>query len=399
MTTSRPHPSRQDGLLTYAQVGDLHLEAGGSLPNVTLAYETWGTLNEVGDNAVLILHALTGDTHVSAGHVRPGTSEQDRSYAEKPGWWPGAVGPGCVIDTDKYFVLAPNILGGCYGSTGPASPAPDGKPWGSRFPTVTIRDSVRAEKVLADQLGISSFHHVIGGSLGGARALEWALTYPSLVRSTAVIASNAAASAEVIAWGHMQNLAIRQDPAFAGGDYYGGPTPDTGLALARRIAHTTYRSAAELDYRFGREEQAATGVLAEKAVERGPYQVESYLDYHGAKLTRRFDANSYLAINEALISHDISRGRGSLTDALALSSCKWTLAYVDTDRLFYPAETQLLAASLPQPVEPAVIHSPCGHDGFLIEHQQLGAILAASLERQDAADRAGESARQLSVVA
>ena len=184
MTTENTAPNRTDGVLTYAKVGDLTLESGAVLPDVTIGYETWGTLNEAGDNAILILHALTGDTHVSAGHVRADASEQDRAYAEAAGWWPTAVGPGRVIDTDKYFVISPNMLGGCYGTTGPASPAPasidpEQKPWGSRFPLVTIRDGVRAEKRLLDQLGVTSLHHVIGGSLGGARAAEWAVTYPS----------------------------------------------------------------------------------------------------------------------------------------------------------------------------------------------------------------------------
>ncbi|WP_237209503.1 homoserine O-acetyltransferase MetX [Rothia nasimurium] len=396
MTTARPAdsaPHRTDGVLTYASIGDLTLESGAVLPDITIGYETWGTLNEAGDNAVLILHALTGDTHVSAGRVGADASEQDREAAEAAGWWPTAVGPGRVIDTDKYFVISPNMLGGCYGTTGPASPAPasidpEQKPWGSRFPLVTIRDGVHAEKRLLDQLGVTSLHHVIGGSLGGARAAEWAVTYPELVRSCAVIASGPAATAEQIAWGHMQNLAIRQDPAFAGGDYYPGPGPVTGLALARRIAHTTYRSAAELHFRFGRDAQDGHNVLHPVSAERGRYQVENYLDHHGTKLTNRFDAGSYLAINEALLSHDLGRDRGGLEKALARTVCNWTIAYVDSDRLFFPSDSHILAASLPNPVEPAVIHSPCGHDGFLIEHEQLERILATSIETQDAADEA-----------
>lgn len=382
---------RQDGVLTYAPVGDLTLESGAVLPEAVIGYETWGTLNEAGDNAVLILHALTGDTHVSAGYAGPDAPADVQKAAEAAGWWPTAVGPGRVIDTDKYFVVSPNMIGGCYGSTGPTSPAPasidpDRKPWGSRFPMVTIRDTVHAEKKLIDALGITSFHHVIGGSLGGARAIEWAVTYPDLVRSVAVIASGSAATAEQIAWGHMQNLAIRQDPNFAGGDYYDGPAPDTGLALARRIAHTTYRSAAELHFRFGRDPQGDQQTITPLSADRGRYQVENYLDYHGDKLTARFDANSYLAINEALLSHDVARGRGNLEQALALSTCRWTVAYVDSDRLFFPSDSQIIAASLPTPIEPAVIHSPCGHDGFLIEHEQLERILAESMTRQDTAD-------------
>lgn len=389
--------TRQDGVLTYAPVGDLTLESGATLPEAVIGYETWGTLNEVGDNAVLILHALTGDTHVSAGYAGTDAPADVQKAAEAAGWWPTAVGPGKVIDTDKYFVISPNMIGGCYGSTGPACPAPasvdpEQKPWGSRFPLVTIRDTVHAEKKLIDALGITSFHHVIGGSLGGARAIEWAVTYPDLVRSVAVIASGSAATAEQIAWGHMQNLAIRQDPNFAGGDYYGGPSPDTGLALARRIAHTTYRSAAELHFRFGRAPQGDQQTITPLSADRGRYQVENYLDYHGDKLTARFDANSYLAINEALLSHDVARGRGNLEQALSLSTCRWTVAYVDSDRLFFPSDSQIIAASLPTPIEPDVIHSPCGHDGFLIEHEQLERILATSMQAQDAADEARQDA-------
>lgn len=397
LADSTGHPA--DGVLTYASVGDLLLESGVTLPDVTIGYETWGTLNEAGDNAVLVLHALTGDTHVSAGRAGAGASPEESAAAEAAGWWPTAVGPGRVIDTDRFFVISPNILGGCYGTTGPSSPAPasinpECKPWGSRFPLVTIRDSVRAEKRLLDQLGVTSLHHVIGGSLGGARAAEWALTYPQMVRSCAVIASGPAATAEQIAWGHMQNLAIRQDPSFAGGDYYPGPGPAQGLALARRIAHTTYRSAAELHFRFGRDAQDEQDVLHPVSADRGRYQVENYLDYHGQKLTARFDANSYLAINEALLSHDLGRDRGGLEKALALSTCRWTIAYVDSDRLFFPSDSLIMAASLPQPIEPEVIHSPCGHDGFLIEHEQLERILARSLEAQDVADEAKPRGRK-----
>ena len=304
---------------------------------------------------------------------------------ESDGWWEGIVGPGAVIDTNRYFVVAPNILGGCYGSTGPASIIPEGYPgagehWGSRFPLVTIRDSVRAEARLARALGITSFRYVIGGSLGGARAVEWAATNPELVRGCAVIASGPSATAEQISWAHTQNLAIRSDANFAGGDYYNGPAPAAGLALARRIAHTTYRSPAELEHRFGREENRGEsvegGLLGQH---RGRYAIESYLDHHGNKLVERFDANSYLAVNEALISHDVARGRGSLSQALARTDCEWTIAAVNTDRLFFPHESHRLAEALPNPVEVNIIESNHGHDGFLIEAKQVERILACAL--------------------
>ncbi|QRZ61146.1 homoserine O-acetyltransferase [Rothia sp. ZJ932] len=385
MTIQPRNFAREDGVLRFETVGDLTLESGEVLPEVTLAYETWGELNHDASNAILVLHALTGDTHVSRGLVGGDADAKTRAYAETEGWWAGIVGAGAVIDTNKYFVVSPNILGGCNGSTGPASAAPssidpENKPWGSRFPQVTIRDTVRAEARLADALGIPSFSYVIGASLGGARSVEWAATFPDRVRGCAVIASASSATADTIAWGHMQNLAIRQDPHFAGGDYYDGAAPETGLALARRIAHTTYRSAAELDFRFGRDVQPGEQPLTSYNTGRGRYQVESYLDYQGEKLVKRFDANSYLAINEALLTHDVARGRGSLRQALEPTAhCHWLVAYVDSDRLFFPSDSHILASALPHPVEPQVIHSPSGHDGFLIETGQVERILRQAL--------------------
>ena len=382
-TVTTPAPVA-DGVLKYAEIGDVSLESGTVLPQTILGYETWGTLNEDGDNAILVLHALTGDTHVSRGLVSSGADEKTRSSAEAPGWWDGIVGPGCVIDTEKYFVVSPNLLGGCYGSTGPASIAPDGKPWGSRFPQVTIRDTVHAEALLTKQLGITSYKYVIGASLGGARSIEWAATYPELVRGCAVIASSPTSTADVIAWAHTQNLAIKSDPAFAGGDYYGTEGPVTGLGIARRIAHTTYRSAAELNFRFGREAQDGENPLPAHGEPRGRYAIESYLDYQAKKLVGRFDANSYLAINEALISHDVTRGRGTLAESLAHTDCHWLVVYVDSDRLFFPSESVVLAAELPGDVEAKAIHSASGHDGFLIETDQVEKLLADAFAEQEA---------------
>lgn len=378
-------PETAQGILRYHNIGDLRLENGTTLPEVRIGYETWGTLNTDGDNAILILHALTGDTHVSHGYAPEGAVAAVAAEIERDGWWEGIVGPGAVVDTNKYYVVAPNILGGCYGSTGPASLIPagypgEGQPWGGAFPQVSIRDSVHAEARLAQTLGITSFRYVIGGSLGGARALEWAATYPHLVRGCAVIASGPAATAEQIAWAHTQNMAIRSDAHFASGDYYNGSEPTAGLALARRIAHTTYRSPTELEHRFGRSanphETVTGGILASP---RGRYAIESYLDHHGDKLIERFDANSYLVVNEALISHDVARGRGCLTHALAFSNCDWVIAAVDSDRLFFPHEAQLLADSLPVPTDVEIIESEHGHDGFLIETAQVERILAHAL--------------------
>ncbi|MGA7205869.1 MAG: homoserine O-acetyltransferase [Specibacter sp.] len=362
------------GLLRSVPIGDLPLEGGGGLPEVTVAYECWGTLNAEGSNAVLIQHALTGSTHVSRGE-----SEED-------GWWEGLVGPGAVIDTGKYFVVSANMLGGCYGTTGPSSIAGDGLPYGSRFPFVTIRDSVAAEARLADRLGIDSWYAVIGGSMGGARALEWAVTFPERVRRCAVVASCAASTAEQIAFAQAQVLAIRQDPHFAGGDYYDGAAPIAGLGLARRIAHITYRSEAEMGARFGRAVQPGEDPLGEGRLRpaaggsvQGRYQVESYLDHQARKLVGRFDANSYIAITEALMSHDVGRGRGTLVQALARTrDVQFLVAAVNSDRLYFPAQSEELAGALPGDVKVRRIDSAIGHDGFLTEVATVGDLLRES---------------------
>jgi homoserine O-acetyltransferase len=365
-----------DGEVRSARIGDLPLEAGGLLPDVTIAYETWGTLNADASNAVLVQHALTGSTHVARG-----ASDED-------GWWEGLVGPGKAVDTDRYFVVAANVLGGCYGTTGPSSIAADGKPWGARFPFTTIRDSVHAEARLADLLGIPAWYAVLGGSMGGARALEWAVTLPGRVRRCAVVAACAASTAEQIAFAQAQVLAIRQDPNFAGGDYYDGAAPIAGLGLARRIAHITYRSGAELAGRFGREAQpgerplgpdrlrSLAGSAPSAASHAGRYQVEGYLDYQAQKLVGRFDANSYIVITEALMSHDVARGRGSLESALAAAQdVDFLVAAVTSDRLYFPAQSHELAAALPGDVAVQSIDSEIGHDGFLTETQKVGELL------------------------
>lgn len=376
-----------EGLLRRVRIGDLRLESGALLPEVVMAYETWGRLAPDGSNAVLVQHALTGDTHVTRGTAGPGASTFDRVSAEAPGWWEGLVGPGRAIDTERHFVVSINMLGGCYGSTGPSSEIPEpleyaGLPWGSSFPAATIRDSTRAEALVADALGIESWELVIGGSMGGARALEWAVSLPERVRSCAVIASTAVSSADQIAWGQMQDLAIRQDPDFRGGDYYDGVFPSAGLGLARRIAHTTYRAAPELNARFGNAAQPGEDPQAPlPGRRRGRYAVESYLDHQASKLVGRFDANSYLALNQALMGHDIGRGRGGAAQALAGTACDWLVASVDSDRLYLPSESQALAELLPGEVAHRTIRSGAGHDGFLIEHEQIGDLVRDTILR------------------
>ncbi len=355
-------PGDPVGRRRFAAIGDLALERGGVLPDVRVAYETWGTLSPSGDNAVLVEHALTGDAHV-VGDVEPGHPS--------PGWWPDLIGPGAPLDTDRLFVVASNVLGGCQGTTGPASPAPDGTPWGGRFPFITIRDQVAAEAALADALGIDRWHGVLGGSMGGMRALEWATSHPERVERALVVASTAFATADQVAWCQPQLLAIRSDPAYRGGDYYGSDDwPVTGMGIARRIAHTTYRHEGELDERFGRRPRAGEDPLGGG----GRYDVESYLDHHATKLSRRFDPNSYVVLTEAMNSHDVGRGRGGLAAALGRFRGTLHVAGVTTDRLYPMRLSEEMAAARPG-TGLSVITSRHGHDGFLIETEQVGGVI------------------------
>jgi homoserine O-acetyltransferase len=333
--------------------GPVRLERGGSLPGVRVAYETWGTLAPDGSNAVLVEHALTGDSHV-AGPAGPGHPT--------PGWWAELVAPGAPLDTGRFFVVCANVLGGCQGTTGPSSPGPDGAPWGSRFPAVTVTDQVRVEAALADSLGIRRWAAVAGGSMGGMRALEWAVGMPDRVDALFFLAAGAAATADQVGTQTTQQAAIRADAAWAGGDYLPGPGPVAGLGVARRIAHLTYRSALELDERFGTDVQ-----------DDGRYAVASYLDHHAAKLARRFDAGSYVVLTEAMNSWDVGRGRGGVAAALARVTARTVVAGVDSDRLYPLALQQQVADLLGVPLH--VIDSPYGHDGFLIEVDAVGRLV------------------------
>jgi homoserine O-acetyltransferase len=348
--------------------GGLTLEAGGRLPEVAVAYETWGRLDARAANAVLVLHALSGDSHAT-GPAGPGHPTA--------GWWDPLIGPGAAIDTDRWFVVCPNVLGGCQGTTGPASPAPDARPWGSRFPVITIRDQVAVELALADHLGIGHWAGVVGGSMGGMRVLEWAVGAPERVRRAVVLAVGAAATAEQIALCALQNRAIRADPAFRGGDYYDAPVgPSAGLAVARGIGQVSYRTANELQTRFGRDAQGF-----EDPLKGGRYAVESYLEHHGDKLPARFDANSYIVLSEAMNHHDVGRGRGGVHAALGLVEADVTVAGIDSDRL-YPVELQHeLSALLPSAPPVSVVHSDHGHDGFLLESEAIGKVIAGALAR------------------
>jgi homoserine O-acetyltransferase/O-succinyltransferase len=342
----------------------LTLESGAVLPSYRLAYETWGALAEDGSNAVLIEHALTADSHV-AGPAGPGHP--------LPGWWDGLIGAGRALDPARWFIVAANVLGGCQGSTGPASLAEDNRYWGSRFPQLTIRDQVAAEAALSDALGVSTWAAVLGGSMGGMRALEWAISEPERVASLAVVAAPAQSSAEQIALSWPQLRAILDDPGWHGGDYHdlpAGKGPHVGLGIARRIAHISYRSEAELRERFGREPQPG-----ENPLQGGRFAIESYLDHHADKLVHRFDAASYVTLVRSMNSHDVGRGRGGVASALRRVRADTVVAGVDSDRLYPLAQQAEIAAGVPNAAPLQVISSPYGHDAFLLETEQITAVL------------------------
>ncbi len=356
----------------FAFLGEFTCEHGGVLPSLRVAYETWGELNDERDNAILICHALTGDAHVD-GQVMPGQATT--------GWWPDMIGPGRPIDTDRFFVVASNVVGGCQGSSGPASLDARGREFGSRFPLVTIRDQVRAQAMLADALGIDRFHTVIGGSMGGMHALEWGASFPERVGALIVLAAPALTSGRTIAENTLQIDAIKLDPGFRGGDYYDAPAGDgpwRGLALARRLAMLNYRSHDELDERFGRGWQSSLS----PGTGDGRYTIESYLDFHGNRFTRRFDANSYITLLRAMNSHDLGRGRGGVEQTLAGIECPVTVAGITSDELFPIREQHRIAQHVPKSLTgpmAAEIISPYGHDGFLVETQQVQRIVSAAL--------------------
>ncbi|PZE65656.1 homoserine O-acetyltransferase [Curtobacterium sp. MCBD17_021] len=365
-------PGDPPGARRFEDLGEQSVR-GGLIPAVRVAYETWGTLSPARDNAVLVFHALTGDSHVT-GPAGPGH--------RTAGWWGDVVGPGRAIDTDRWFVVAPNMLGGCQGTTGPSSLAPDGVEWGSRFPFVTVRDQVATQVRLADRLGIDRFAAVVGGSMGGMHALELAVTAPERVARVAVLATTAQTTADQIAANSLQRAAIQMDPGFAGGDHHDaepGEGPHRGLALARRMAMMTYRASDELNGRFARSWQSDVSPLGDD----GRFSVESYLDFHGNKFTRRFDAASYVALTHAMDSHDVGAGRGGVAQALARVTARTLVVGVSSDRLFPVEDQHRIAAGVPDTLDgdrAAVITSEFGHDGFLIEHEAVGAHLRRLLD-------------------
>jgi homoserine O-acetyltransferase len=351
------------------------LEGGDQLRGLTVAYETWGELDPTGANAVLVCHAVTGDSHLT-GRSAPGHPS--------PGWWEGVVGPGLALDTDRLFVVCVNVLGGCQGTTGPASVDPaTQRPYGSSFPVVSVRDIVRTQAAVADHLGIGQWLAVVGGSFGGMQVLEWGVMFPDRMRSLVPIATAAAASAWQISFSRVGRLAVQLDPKWRGGDYYDaapGDGPHAGLALARMIAHITYRSDAVYEARFGRD---GLELLEDFALEQR-FEVEGYLDYQGEKFVRRFDANSYLRLNKAMDLHDLGRRRGGVHRALGRVRVPTLNLSISSDSL-YPRHQQeavhaaLLAGGAPS--HHVTVDSPHGHDGFLIETDAVGGVLDEFLTR------------------
>ena len=372
-------PGDDPGRRQFLDIPDNHpfaLEGGGHLRQVRIAYETWGRLASDRSNAVLLCHALTGDSHAAGAQT---------SAHPTAGWWDDLIGPGRVLDTDELFVVCSNVLGGCQGSTGPSSSDPASsqrRPYGSRFPVVTIRDMVRAQRRLLDHLGIDQWQSVIGGSMGGMQVLEWGVLYPGQVRSLVSIASTAAASAQQIAWSAVGRLAIANDPNWRNGDYYdaaAGEGPWAGLALARQVAQIHYRSEPVFAERFGRE---LVLPLGDRFDPWAKFQVESYLDYHGDKLVQRFDANTYLVLNRAMDLHDLARGRGGLQGALRRVAMPVLTMSISSDALYPPYQQRQLRDALLQqgtPVTHLEIESPDGHDGFLLAFDQVGPGIAKFL--------------------
>jgi homoserine O-acetyltransferase len=352
----------------FSQVFSLALESGETLKQAVISYETWGEINSDKSNAILVLHALTGDSHTTGPSV-PGHPTS--------GWWSGLIGPGLAIDTDKFFVVTPNVLGGCQGSTGPASLDAKGQEYGSEFPQLTIKDQALSFEVLAEQLGISKWFSIVGGSMAGMHAMEMVIKSPKSAERLALLAAPPFTTADQIALNTVQLEAIRSDANFAGGSYYDakpGFGPHRGLALARRMALLNYRSPKELNERFGRTWQSKVSPLTEA----GKYAVESYLDFHGNKFVRRFDANSYVTLVNAMSSHDVGRGHDSVEAALETISCPTLVIGVDSDRLFPLSGQQLIADSINGELHGGKLHviqSEYGHDGFLIELDAVGKLL------------------------
>ena len=359
----------------------LALDCGRQLHPVTVAYETYGKLSPQRDNVVLVCHALSGDAHAAGTAAGPagestrdgfGAEDRDGSGGKGLGWWDGMIGPGKAFDTDRYFVVSTNLLGGCRGTTGPGSTDPEtGRPYGSDFPVITVSDMVTTQRAFLDELGIERLAAVAGGSLGGMQALEWAIRFPDQVDAIVAIASTHALHPQGMAWNAIARESIMRDPAWNGGHYYGtGAAPDGGMGVARMVGHVTYLSAPALDEKFGRRLQSGADIRY--TIVDPEYAVESYLRHQAKTFVRRFDANTYLYTSRALTYFDLGHGHGggSLERALEGVSARTLLIAFSSDWLYPPAaslEIKEALQGLGKPVEAHVIDAPYGHDCFLLE--------------------------------
>jgi homoserine O-acetyltransferase len=346
---------------------------GQAIPGFTLRYETYGELNAARDNAVLICHALSGDHHCAGWH-----SPEDR----KPGWWNNLIGPGKAVDTRRFFVVGVNVLGGCQGSTGPSSIDPaTGRPYGVRFPFVSVRDMVVTQKLLLDHLGVRKLHCAIGGSMGGMTAMLFAIEFPSFVRRVLAMATTARESAQAIAFNEVGRQAILQDPAWNGGDYPKDGGPRVGLAIARMMAHITYLSDASLDRKFGRRTVQPRDTSKAFDIQ---FEVESYLRHQGQSFINRFDANSYLYITRAIDQFDLAHAYGSLERAFAGIEAEMLTIGFTSDWLFPPGQNRDIAMAMLRAGKRgsyAELSTDLGHDSFLLESEALYALVRAFIER------------------
>jgi homoserine O-acetyltransferase len=361
---------------TFAEPpNEMTLESGGKLGPVTIAYEAYGELNEDKSNAILVCHALSGDSHV-AGYYK----EDD----PKPGWWDIMVGPGKGLDTDKYFVICSNILGSCVGSTGPCTYSPKTvKPYGLDFPVVTIGDMVNAQKALLDHLGIKKILSMIGGSIGGMQVLEWCVRYPDLVLSAIPLATTTKHSALAIAFNEVARQAIMADPNWNNGDYYSGPGPDLGLAVARMIGHITYLSDESMRIKFGRQLQDKSDLSYNFDTD---FRVESYLRYQGKKFVERFDANSFLYITKAADYYDLEQqhGSGSAVKAFSKAKAKFLVVSFTSDWLYPTYQSKSMVQAMKKnglDVSFCEIEAKWGHDAFLLPSERLTSLIKSFLER------------------
>jgi homoserine O-acetyltransferase len=366
-------PQTSTGQVQTYTFNHLPLQRGGVFGPVTLAYETWGTLNAEGDNAILITHALTGNTHA-----------HDADYPDdtKRAWWNPLIGPGRFFDTSRYYVVCSNVVGGCSGSTGPSSVDPyTGRRYGMRFPLVTIHDMVRAQRILLEHLGVRRLEMVAGGSIGGQQALQWTISYPEMVRKAAVVAATAAISAQAIAFNEVGRQSIMADPDWYCGDYAPGRGPGIGLAIARMLAMITYQSEESMEMRFSRQSALRTDVSSPTHYPDlgGRFDVESYLYHQGEVLVERFDANSYLYLSRAMDLYDASEGFASLDEALCRIRSKTLFVGIRSDFLFPSAHVRWLAQKVHTLGGDATyieLDSPHGHDAFLKEWRQMDAALS-----------------------